>query len=194
RCGGGRSLRRGELLVPDQDDFTDRLDARVDLGPNPRVRLDELTLRVDRDRPREEEQPHGDAYQNADDEHEAVEELLVLVPQSEDPLGSGGWWRKAGAIIAYRPGETRHRKAAADASPGRGRRSLAAGLPERPVEEAKLQRLADIGLADAVAAVEVRNRPRDLHDPHAAAHAELPLVDRALQEREGRGARARAFP
>jgi hypothetical protein len=42
-------------------------------------------LRVDRDRPHEEEQADADAHENADDEHERVEELLIVLAQRRAP-------------------------------------------------------------------------------------------------------------
>jgi hypothetical protein len=44
-----------------------------------------LPLRIDGDHSHEKEQRNGDADEYADDEHEAVEELLVLVAQADRP-------------------------------------------------------------------------------------------------------------
>ncbi len=98
----GRGFRRGdsggrcgrELGVPEQQHMTHGLDARADGRDHGRVGRYVLALGVDRDSPREKEQAGGDAHQDADHEHEAVEELLVLMAQRLSSLA------ESGAIIA----------------------------------------------------------------------------------------------
>jgi hypothetical protein len=80
RRGGGR-----ELGVAHQEHAADGLDALVDRGLHGRVVDDVEPLRIDRDRPHEKEQAHGDAGENADDEHEGVEELLIVLAQRRAP-------------------------------------------------------------------------------------------------------------
>jgi hypothetical protein len=54
---------------------------------NVRVLEQETALCIDCDDAREKEKPHGDADENADDEHEAVEKLLILCAQRRSLSG-----------------------------------------------------------------------------------------------------------
>ena len=102
-CDGGR-CSRGELRVAHQEHAADGLDALVDGGLHSRILRDVQPLRVDRDRAHEEEQRHGHAHENADDEHEAVEKLLIVLAQRRAPEPESGrdYSRRAPRIEARR--------------------------------------------------------------------------------------------
>ena len=55
--------------------MADRLEALRDFGEHFGIALQVLALRVDRDRADEEEQPDRGTHEDADHEHEAIEEL-----------------------------------------------------------------------------------------------------------------------
>ena len=128
-------------------------------------------LRVDRDRAHEEEQSHGCAHENADDEHEAVEELLIVLAQRRAPELNPGrdYSRRPRRIEAHalRPcPRTRYMRSR--------QRSCSAS--------------ATCSVVTAVAAGEIGDRSRDLQHAQRAARAELPAVGRALQQRSLRRA------
>jgi hypothetical protein len=85
RCGYGGRGRSGKLGIPQQQHAADGLDALVDRGLDGGIGGDVGALRIDRDGAREEEQPHLHTHENAYDEHEAVEERLILVAQRRSP-------------------------------------------------------------------------------------------------------------
>ena len=128
---------------------------------------DVQALRVDRDRAHEEEQSHGGAHENADDEHEAVEELLIVLAQRRAPEPESGrdYSRRPCRIEAQR----------------------AAALPAdrtTTVAAAQLQCLGDVLRRHRVAAGEIGDRSRNLQHPHRAARAQAasgrPRVSAAL--------------
>ena len=83
----GRCL---ELCRTEQQYAADRLDPLLDLRLDHGIVFQILALRLERDRPHEEEQANGNPHEDADDEHEAVEELLVVLARGCSAFGPAG--------------------------------------------------------------------------------------------------------
>jgi hypothetical protein len=79
--GNWRGSSRSELSRAEKNNLADRLDTAVDCSLDRRILEDELALGIDCDHSDEKKQADGGADKNADDEHEAIEKLLVLVSQ-----------------------------------------------------------------------------------------------------------------